>query len=235
MNIYQYTTYTIPLLLQTFSTSASSGLSAQQVTKLQQQFGPNTIEEKGISWLTILIRQFATPFTYLLLGTGALSFFLHDLTNAIVILIITLLNGLLGFFQEYRAEQALLLLKKHITSTVKVEKDGTITSIPSQDLVPGDIIILQPGDSIPADVRFLSTQGLTVDESSLTDESAPVPKIAASTHPSHVYLHCRHLGFLGTTVTSGSATAIVIATGPNITFSSISTLTLQNHSTKRIQ
>jgi P-type Mg2+ transporter len=228
MNIYQYTTYTIAQLLQNFSTSLSSGLSSDQVTKLQQQFGPNTIEEKGISWLTILIRQFATPFTYLLLGAGLLSFFLHDLTNAIVILIITLLNGLLGFFQEYRAEQALLLLKKHITSTVKVLRNGTITPIPSQDLVPGDMIILQPGDSIPADVRFLSTQGLTVDESSLTGESAPVPKIAEPLPtPATSAYTATNLGFLGTTVTSGSATALVIATGPNTTFSSISTLTLQ--------
>ncbi len=215
------------LLEKEFDTSFSKGLTAVQVLEKRKRFGPNAIKETGGSWLTLLLRQFNSPFMYLLGGAGLLAFFLESKINAIIIFIILFINGLLSFFQEYRAEQALKLLKAHLTMTTTVLRDGKLLQIDSEELVPGDIIILQPGSMIPADVRFINGS-VSVDESSLTGEYSPAKKIstASAKEPTSIY-DADNLGFLGTTVTSGSAHALIIATGGATLFGAISELTLQ--------
>lgn len=236
MNSYQYTTFTISELEKAFSTSLKAGLSQEEMPKRQQTYGPNSIEQKATPWYTLFFRQTNTSFTYLLALAGIISFAVDDPINGIIILLTISINSFLGFFQEYRAEQSLTLLRKHLTSTVKIIRNSTLTLIPSVELVPGDILRLEPGDHIAADVRFVTAKGLTVDESSLTGESAPVKKIDMPlSAPAHTVYEATNIGFLGTVVASGSALALVIATGSQTMFGSISTLTLAMHHTSNFQ
>jgi P-type Mg2+ transporter len=226
MDLYHHTTSTLQDLEKSFSTSLSAGLTSEQVASLKRLYGSNTIEEKEIGWSTILLNQFTTSFTYLLIGAAGLSMLLGDSTNTFIIISIILINGLLSFFQEYRAQQALLLLQKYIITTTKVLRNKINISLSSKELVPGDIIILEPGDFVPADVRFITTTSLTIDESSLTGESAPVTKDSIPLQaPAHSVYTATNLGFSGTTVIAGSATALVLAIGNKTMFGTISTFT----------
>ena len=227
MDIYKYVHFTREQLETEFGTSCKSGLSPNQVLSLKKQFGTNTLSSQGTTWFSILIRQYNSAFTYLLLGAAAASLLVKDVINSCIIFGIVLINGLLSFFQEYRAEQALTLLKQHLSMTAQVIRGGTQSTIDSAELVPGDLIILKPGDYIPADVRFIEGS-VRVDESVLTGESSPVKKtsdpLAQDAHSVYEATNC---GFLGTTVTSGSAKALILATGSRTMFGGISTLTLQ--------
>lgn len=227
MNIYKYVHFTREQLEKELSTSSKSGLAPEQVIAFQKRFGSNTLSSQGTTWFSLLVRQYNSAFTYLLFGAAVASLLVKDIINSCIIFGIVLLNGLLGFFQEYRAEQALTLLKQHLSMTAQVIRGGAQTTIDSAELVPGDLIILKPGDYIPADVRFIDGS-LSIDESLLTGESTPAKKtsdpLSQDAHSVYEALNC---GFLGTTVTSGSAKAFILATGSSTMFGGISTLTLQ--------
>lgn len=224
---YTYTTYTTEQLEKELGTSSSSGLSQIQAAAAKKKYGANEIAEKTVSSYALFLRQFTSPFTYLLLGAALLSAVVGDHLNASIILLIVVVNGLLSFYQEYHAEQALKLLKGHLVMKAKVIRNGQEIVIPNTDLVPGDLLLLQPGDYIPADVRLIEG-GITIDESILTGESAPVKKISdpLETEAKDVY-QATNSGFLGTMVTAGTAKALVVATGSNTAFGSISQLSLQ--------
>ena len=181
----------------------------------------------GTTWFSILVRQYNSSFTYLLLGAAGASLLLKERINSLIIFGIVLINGLLSFFPRISAKQALTLLKKHLSVTAQVIRGAITATIDSTELVPGDLIILKPGDYIPADVRFIEGS-VMVDESVLTGESGSVKKTSdplnQEAHSVYEALNC---GFLGTTVTSGSAKALILATGSNTMFGEISTLTLQ--------
>ena len=180
-------------------------------------------------------RQFKSPFTYLLLVAAALSGFVGDWLNAVIIVLIVIINGLLKLYQEYRAQQALKLLKVHLIMKAKVVRDGAESILPNTALVPGDLIRLQPGDYVPADVRFIEG-AFSVDESILTGESTPVKKASTplETKAQDVY-QATNLGLLGTTVTGGSGKAVVLGTGSNTLFGSISQLSMHTISTSGFQ
>ncbi len=223
---YDYTTHTSTQLEQELGTSIINGLTSAQVLEYQKKYGLNELEGKAVSSFALFARQFKSPFTYLLIAAALLSLFVGDLLNAVIILLIVIINGLLSFYQEYRAEQALKLLRAHLTMKAKVIRDGKDIVISNTELVPGDIIKLQPGDYIPADIRFVEGS-VFVDESTLTGESAPVKKISTplTTVAPDVY-QALNMGLLGTIVTAGSATAIVIGTGQNTLFGNISALSI---------
>lgn len=222
-----YTTYTSEQLEKELGTSAVSGLSQIQAAAAKKTYGSNEIQEQALSSYALFFRQFKSPFTYLLIGAAVLSAVVGDLVNASIILLIVIVNSVLSFYQEYHAEQALKLLKTHLVMKAKVIRNDQEIVIPNTDLVPGDLLHLQPGDYIPADVRFIEGS-VSVDESILTGESAPVKKVSAplETEAKDVY-QSTNSGFLGTIITAGSAKALVVNTGRNTAFGSISHLSLQ--------
>ncbi len=224
---YDYAQYTTTQLEKELGTSIAHGLTNEQVREYQQKYGPNEIEGKGTSAYALFMRQFKSPFIYLLLGASCLSFTVGDSLNGSIILLIVIINGLLSFYQEYRAEQALKLLKAHLVMKAKVIRNSQEIVIANTELVPGDLLKLQPGDYIPADVRFVDGS-LFVDESVLTGESAPIKKISTplTTSAKDVY-QSLNLGLMGTTVTGGNALALVLKTGQSTIFGGISTLSLQ--------
>lgn len=212
-------------LLSELVTSQDQGLNDEEVIARQKKYGPNAIATQEVKWWHILIRQFESPFMYLLMAAALVSLFLQDPLNTILIILFVLLSASLGFYQEFYAEKTLSLLKKYLSTTTQVLRNGTITSVPTESLVPGDIVILSAGRAIPADVRFLKAEHVWVDESALTGESVPVHKTdnleqaqeASGSTPATV-------GLCGSMITSGIAHAVVIATGSNTQFGSIAYL-----------
>jgi Ca2+-transporting ATPase len=202
-------------VLEHWGSDAGRGLSEEDAVDRLQKFGPNRLEEIGrvSPW-----RQFASQFTefiiLVLIGAAFVSGILQEWTDAIAILVIVLLNGILGFVQQYRAERALEALKKLAAPLARVIRQGEVRSIPAEELVPGDIIALEMGDLVPADARVLSDHLLQVDEASLTGESVPVKKDADVVLPDDAPLGDRsNMVYSSTVVTYGKGTAVVTNTG----------------------
>ncbi|MBA3751656.1 HAD-IC family P-type ATPase [Candidatus Dependentiae bacterium] len=225
MKTVEYASYTKEQLEKEFLTSLTNGLTQRQAIASHLTNGQNTLNEQELSVCSILLRQFNTPFGYLLLAAAVVSFLLHDRINALIIVIIVSLNGLLGFYQEYKAGQALKLLKTHLTMKARVIREGKEIVIDSKELVPGDVILLQTGDLIPADI-ILYKGSLSVNESILTGESVPVQKNEGQAPLTLDTNHTTNLCFLSTMVVEGAAQGVVVATGSKTMFGEISNLTL---------
>lgn len=225
--IYDYTTLNVKEIEKKLKTNFNLGLTTQQVTELQKQYGLNKIQETKSKWLKLLASQFTSPFIYLLLIAALLSITLEtNKSNAVIITLIIIINSLLSFIQEYRAAQAVELLSKHLAINAKVKRNNTPLIIDSTNLVPGDIVFLQPGDYVPADIRLIESENLTVDESMLTGESKLAKKDSNQlTHQAKDIYSATNIVFLGTIISTGSAIGIVIATGAQSLFGSITQLT----------
>ena len=157
--------------------SAPAGLSSSEASTRLDRDGPNALSERrGASWLRKLAEQFIQPLVVVLLGAAALSVFLGDFVDAAVIGAVVLLNGVIGFFQEYRAEQSISALSKTILTEATVLRDGRVRRVPSRELVRGDVVLLQSGDTVPADLRLFEVKDLKVEEAGLTGESVPSEK-----------------------------------------------------------
>jgi Ca2+-transporting ATPase len=194
---------------------AKQGLSEELAAERLAEFGPNLLEEVGrvSAW-----RQFASQFTefivLVLIAAAVLSGVLQEWMDAIAILVIVVLNAILGFVQEYRAERALEALKKMAAPMARVIRHGEARNVPAEELVPGDVIALEMGDLVPADARLVEDHLLQVDEASLTGESVPVKKKAEAVLPENAPLGDRcNMVYSSTVVTYGKGTAIVTATG----------------------
>lgn len=201
-------------LLNRFGTSLS-GLSTDQAEQLLKKYGPNVIAgEQKHSWLVLLWNAVVNPLVILLVIIGAVAFATGDYDTTVIISIMVVLSVVLRFVQEYRADVAAAQLRAMINTTATVVRDGVEQELPISHIVPGDIVKLAAGDMIPADIRLLACKDFFVVQSSLTGESLPVEKFSTpvdSTNQSPLELH--NICFLGTSVESGSATAVVIATG----------------------
>ena len=227
----QYATQPHEQIFTELNTSFDTGLSTQEVHKRQKEIGLNQIEKHTVSWLNILMRQFTSPFIYVFFIIVAIYLVLGEYTDAIIILIIIIINATLGFYQEYHAENNLQMLKQYLISSVIARRDGKDSSVLNNVLVPGDIIVLYPGDIIPADCRFVQEENLMIDEAALTGESNPVHKVADAQKESPKNPFDAHnIGFAGTTVTSGKAIAVVFATGLNTAMGRIAYLTTETMS-----
>ncbi len=218
----------IEQLEKELGTSSQKGLAGGQVADLQQRFGLNTLGSSHALWPGLLKRQFTSTFMLLLIASAIALFFLESKINALIILGIVLVNGLMTFFQEYRATRALELLKEHLQLFCPTIRDGQLQLVPHDELVPGDLVILEPGNYVPADVRIIVGK-IRVDESLLTGESAQAEKtsVTLAEEAKDIY-GATNIAFLGTMITAGSAQALVIATGPQTLFGEVSTQTLQN-------
>ncbi len=201
-------------VLQQLQVDPAQGLSEQEARSRRQRHGANQLMEKPPTPLwRLLLRQFKSLLILILIGAAGLSWAIGDLMDALIILLVVGINALLGFHQEYRAEQSLAMLKKMLVPEAEVRRDGKERMIPATDLVPGDIVILDAGDRVPADGRLIQAHNLHVDESSLTGESHPVTKIADPLPEALPLADRRNMLYMNTSVTRGRAEIVVTATG----------------------
>lgn len=200
-------------VIENLSSHAEIGLTAEEVAQRYEQYGWNELQFKPgkPAWLRFLL-QFHQPLLYILLLAGAVKAFLGSWTNAWVIWGVTLINAIIGYVQEAKAEGAIASLAKAVTTETTVLREGQPLQIPSRDLVPGDIVMLTSGDKVPADLRLLRVRNLQVDESALTGESVPVEK-SIQVLPADTTLAERHnMAYAGSFVTFGQGQGIVVAT-----------------------
>ncbi len=188
------------------------GISEKEALLRQKQYGLNEIKERNADAVKILVRQFKSPFFYLLFGAVLISLFIGEKVDSLALLAFVFVNVIIGFFQEFRAEKAVLLLKKFVLQNVLVKRDGKEKNIEKKFLVPGDLVLIDAGDIVPADLKIVKANNFLIDESIATGESVPVSKYAAQVCPrADLGQTC----LAGTTVVSGKAEAIVEATGEN--------------------
>ncbi|WP_111672517.1 cation-translocating P-type ATPase [Algoriphagus litoralis] len=195
--------------------SQKEGISASEAKERIEKHGPNVLQEKKKkpAWI-LFLSQFKDFMILILAAAAVISGIVGDLTDTIIILVIIVLNAVLGFVQEYRAEKAMESLKKLTETQTAVIRDSQTVTIPSTELVPGDVVILEAGNMVPADIRLLETFSLKVDESSLTGESVSIDKIAEPiAKPELSPGDQLNMGFKGTLVTNGRATGLVVGTG----------------------
>jgi len=194
--------------------SGINGLSVDEAQKRLDQYGPNEIARKGeISPARIFLSQFNSFIVYILVAAVLISLILHEYIDSAVIIAILIVNAVLGFFQEYRAEKAIESLKKMAALQATVIRDGEKSRINSNKLVPGDVIAFESGDRIPADARIIEGYLLEVMESSLTGESLSVRKDSTPINDTSTLGDMKNMLFAGTNVTSGSGRAVVVRTG----------------------
>ncbi|KAF0125653.1 MAG: Ca2+-transporting ATPase [Elusimicrobia bacterium] len=194
--------------------SGKTGLTAEQARQRLESTGPNSLEEGDtVSPFRLLLRQFNNPLIYLLLGAAALSFSIGHRIDSGVILGVVLLNTLLGFFQEWRAEGALKALRKMAAQHARVLRDGKPADIEASEVVPGDVLLLETGSRVAADARVISGDNLHTDESALTGESLPVPKKAETQAEDIPMADRKGVVWMSTGVTGGRGKAIVVETG----------------------
>ncbi|MEE9458160.1 MAG: cation-translocating P-type ATPase [Candidatus Bathyarchaeia archaeon] len=202
--------------------ASNEGLTNQEAERRLVEFGPNELQaEKQVSPLQIFIGQFKSILIIILFFATIFSAVVGEIINAIIILAIVIASAGLGFFQEYRAERALEALKKMLSPAITVVRDGKEKRLDSSKLVPGDVIILEAGDKIPADARLFKIANLNVDESSLTGESIPVTKKLDSLSVDTYVADRKNMVYSGTTVTYGRARAFVTSTGMRTEFGKI--------------
>lgn len=198
-----------------------NGLNSKETERRLNDYGQNIIlNKKKTPWILRFLKQFNDTMIIILLVVALLLYFYgyfysHEYTDTIVILFVVFINAVVGFIQEEKAALILKDLKKYETSTCKVKRNGKIIVINTKELVPGDIIYLESGETVPADIRILSCESLKVDESALTGESVPVQKNANILKENLILQEQKNILFLGTNITNGKCTGIVIGTGKN--------------------
>lgn len=207
-------------IFKTFNSNID-GLDSKEAKKRLNDYGQNIIlNKKKTPWILRFLKQFNDTMIIILLVVALLLYFYgyfysHEYTDTIVILFVVFINAIVGFIQEEKAALILKDLKKYETSTCKVKRDDKIIVINTKELVPGDIIYLESGETVPADIRILSCENLKVDESALTGESVPVQKSADALKENLILQEQKNMLFLGTNITNGKCTGIVVSTGKN--------------------
>jgi Ca2+-transporting ATPase len=207
----------VSTVLDAFGTSRDRGLEPSEVVRRLAQYGRNELQERGGKTpLRILWEQFSSAMVLILIAAAVLSAFLGKPLETAAISAIIVLFALLGFVQEYRAEQAMAALKQLAVPVVRVRRGGALVELSARELVPGDIVLLEVGSSIPADLRLIESANLRVQEAALTGESEPVEKhTEALTDPDLPLGDRKNMAYMGTFATYGRGTGVVTATGMN--------------------
>ncbi len=211
MNWYQLDTEEVFKKLS----SSHEGLTESEAGSRLSTYGPNKLpEQEQISKLKILIHQFTSPLIYILLIASIVTFILGEFIDTAVIILVVLLNAVIGYLQEYKAEQSVRALKQMVVPKARVVRDGKEKEIHSEELVPGDIVLLTSGAKVPADLRLFHTLELKVEEAMLTGESIPSDKNVWSLQSSNLTPGDQtNMAFMGTIVVSGRAKGIVVNAG----------------------
>ncbi|WP_375471568.1 cation-transporting P-type ATPase [uncultured Nostoc sp.] len=209
---YEWHTLGEQKVVQTLTSHPEAGLSHEEATKRHQQMGANQLTTKSgkSPWLRFL-EQFNQPLLYILLTAGVVTLLLKDWIDAGVIFAVTLINVIISYIQESKAEGAIAALSKAVTTEATIIRDGQKTRLASTELVLGDLVLLASGDKVPADLRLLSVRGLQVDESALTGESVPVEKATASLAVETPLAERSNMVYAGSFVNFGQAEGIVVA------------------------
>lgn len=212
---------TIEQVLQQFS-SGFDGLSEREAKERLEKFNFNEIpEKKSLHPFFVFLKQFHSWLIYILIGAAVFSYFTGHIFDVYIIFAVLLFNAAMGFIQEYKAEKAIQALKKMVVDFTKVIRDGNLLNIPVRELVPGDIILLEEGDRVPADARLLEVKNFQTMEAALTGESETVSKDIKEL-PGEVSLaDQKNMVWMGTFVTSGHTKAIVVSTGLETALSKI--------------
>ena len=200
------------------------GLSEQEIEERYKTYGKNKLPDGKVdSIFVIFLHQFQSPLIYILCIAAVIIFSMGDMIDGFIILIVLLFNAIIGTVQEGKAQNTLLALKKFVETSATVLRDNKEIIIPDSELVPGDIIILQEGEKIPADARIIISTNLKIDESSLTGESEPTNKIIDKLDQVNITtVDQKNMVFKGTHILSGSGKAIVVTTGVNTVIGKIS-------------
>lgn len=219
-------TVTVSELAQTLQTNPDQGLDQVEAAARSTQYGPNVLQEQGgISPISLLLTQFTNTMVLILIAAAVISGFLGKTTETVAIAAIIVLFTLLGFFQEYRAEQAMAALKRLAVPLVRVRRDSSLLQLSAKELVPGDVILLEAGNAVPADLRLIESINLRIQEAALTGESEPVEKQVAPLSQADIPLGDRcNMAYMGTTVTYGRSIAVVTSIGMNTELGKIATL-----------
>ena len=211
-----------PEVLKELNTDPRHGLTEDEAKRRLETYGYNELKkEEGVSPLTLFFNQFKNILILILLIAIVLSALVGEVVDAAIIGVIVVFCAVLGFVQEYRAERALEALKKMLTPTITALRGGKEEEIPSKELVPGDILLLEAGDKIPADARLVENHSLRCDEASLTGESVPVGKDIKPLSENVRVSDRRNIVFTGTIVTYGRGKAVVTSTGMSTEFGKI--------------
>jgi P-type Ca2+ transporter type 2C len=222
----------VAAVVASLEANLQTGLMSQEVQRRQKLYGLNIVRSKAqVPTWRRLLAQFHDPQVYLLLGAAAVTILVAKLeggskisSEALIILAIVVLNAVLGFVQEDRAERALASLGKMMPEQATVIRDGTQQRLLAQDLVPGDLLVLREGDSVPADARLAQAISLLTTESSLTGESLPVHKHSESIEPTAALGDRLNMVFAGTMIVAGNAKAVVTTTGMQTEFGRVAKL-----------
>jgi Mg2+-importing ATPase len=194
--------------------STPGGLDAIEAARRLRRYGRNEFSKRGVRWQAVLVRQFASPFIYLLVAAAALAWGLGETVDAVMIGSFVAINAGLGFAQEYHSERSVEMLRSFVRAKSRVRRDGGETVVDSAELVPGDVVVVETGDMVHADVRWIEQEDLAADESALTGESVPIKKtVEALAEETVEPYRAINVGFAGTTVVSGRAVGVVFATG----------------------
>ena len=204
--------------------TSTDGLTEEEALSRLQRYGPNELEEKArVSAFQVFLRQFASPLIYMLLVAAAISILLAHFVDAGVILAVVFLNAVVGFIQETKAEEAIRALKELAAPKAEVRRGGRRHVIPTREVVPGDVILLEAGDKVPADGRLLEAASLRVNEAALTGESEPVAKTLDPLPEDVTVAETTNMVRAGTVVTYGRGVAVVVTTGMNTEMGRIAT------------
>jgi len=214
--------------------SSLQGISSEEARKRIEEYGPNELKEKKKKTpFMMFLDQFKDFMILVLIAAAVISGIVGDPEDTIAIIIIVLLNAVIGFVQEYRAEKAMAALKKMAAPTALVLRNGMPTNIPASELVPGDIVILEAGKVVPADMRLIETAQLKIEEAALTGESVPIEKHIKALHDEHLPIGDRkNMAYKGTFATYGRGTGIVTDTGMDTELGKIATMLQEEEEVK---
>ncbi len=195
--------------------SQNEGITGEEAANRIQIYGKNELEEvKRKTPFGMFLEQFKNVMVIILLIAAAISGFMHELTDTVIILVVVVINAVLGVMQESKAEKALAALKKMSSPHVKVKRNGTVEQINTEDVVPGDVVLLEAGDYVPADMRLLHSANLKIEEAALTGESVPAEKIVSKIDKEDIVIgDRRNMAYSGSSVTYGRGTGVVTAVG----------------------
>ncbi len=205
--------------------SSIEGLSTEEAKRRMEQYGANRLRQvrRRSSW-SLLLAQFRNVLIYVLLGAAVVTVLIGHFVDAAVIFGVVILNAVIGFFQEGKAEKALDAIRDLLTPQATVLRDGKQMTIGSEQLVPGDVVLIQSGDKVPADIRLFEAKNLQIDESSLTGESVPVEKSRPKVRKNAPLGDRRSVAFSGSLVTTGQGRGVVVGTGDHTELGRISAL-----------
>lgn len=212
-------------VLDKLKTDPENGLNVDGVQNRLEQFGPNKVSKaRRKSRLAMFLSEFTNPLVVVLLGAALITYLLDDYVDMAVIIAVVLINAIIGYIQEQKAESAIEALTKMLTPEAVVIRDGVTSRISSEEVVPGDVVVMQSGDKVPADTRVLAAKNFHCDESALTGESAPVSKSPDLVGEDAPVADRSNMAYSGTLITSGTAKGVVVATGDATELGRISSL-----------